>query len=109
MKKMLLSGVSLLIFLGFIGCANYGATVKINTLYNKVNDMQQSIVSLEKEVKRLNAKILEIKGPPTADLATLQERIEEVNDNYRVLATEISKIQEKVGITPMDTAPPQAK
>ena len=109
MKKIILAGVGLLIYLASMGCTNYATTRRVNALYDKVNDMQMSIVSLEKEVKRLNEKLLEIKGPPTADLATLQERIEQVNDNYRVLATEIAKVQEKVGMTPIDTAPPSAK
>jgi len=109
MKKIILTGVGLLVFLASMGCTNYATTRRVNALYDNVNDMQTTIVSLEKEVKRLNEKLLEIKGPPTADLAALQERIEEVNDNYRVLASEIAKVQEKVGMTPMDTAPPKAK
>ena len=109
MKKMILTGVGLLVFLASMGCTNYATTRRVNALYDNVNDMQMSIVSLEKEVKRLNEKLLEIKGPPTADLATLQERIEQVNDNYRVLATEIAKVQEKVDMMPMDAAPPKAK
>lgn len=71
--------------------------------------MQSELSDIDKELQRLNEKILEIKGPPTADLGALQVRIEQVNDQYRILATEIAKVQEKIGMTPMDTAPPKAK
>ena len=92
-----------------ISCTNQQTIRRVNALYDKVNTIQTSINTMELELKKLNDKILEIKGPPTADLATLQARIEQVNDQYRILAKEIAKVQGKIGMTPMDTTPPKAK
>ncbi len=109
MKRIVLLISGVLVLLTAAGCTNYAVTRRVDALYTKINEMQTSITDLEKEVKRLNDKLLAIQGPPTADLSALQKRIEQVNDQYRILATEIAKLQEKAGFKPMDTAPPKAK
>lgn len=109
MKKILLLTGWVFLLLASLGCANYATTRRVNALYEKVNDMQSSIIALEKRVKELNAKILEIKGPPTADLATLEERINEINEQYIRLAKELIKVQQKAGVAPMELVPPSYK
>ncbi|MBD3286699.1 hypothetical protein GF338_10225 [candidate division WOR-3 bacterium] len=109
MKKIIYILIAFLVFLGPLGCTNQKTVRRLNALYDEVNTIQKEISDVNKELKELNQKILDIKGPPTADLRTLQDRIEQVNDQYRNLATEIAKVQEKIGMTPMDTAPPKSK
>jgi uncharacterized coiled-coil protein SlyX len=109
MKKIPLCILTCFLVISTFSCTNYSTTRRVDALYTKVNEMQTSIIALDKEVKRLNERLLAIQGPPTADLATLQKRIEEVNDQYRILATEIAKLQEKAGMKPIDTAPPKSK
>jgi|GEM_PF-5169133 len=109
MKKIIFLVIASIIVLAPLGCSNQQTVRRLNAMTDKVNTMQKELTEVNKELKELNQKILDIKGPPTADLGTLQERIEQVNDQYRILAKEIAKVQEKVGMTPMDTAPPKSK
>lgn len=106
---MLLVGVGLVVFLGSIGCANYGTTAKVNTLYNKVNDMNMRLVELEKNLKKLDARLNELKNPPGAELVDLKQRIEQINEQYIHLAGELSKTQVKVGVKPIEVTPPTSK
>ncbi len=105
--SLVLSGLGLLII--SVGCTNYSVVRKVDALTNKYNEMQTQLIALDKKIEKTNEMILAIKGPPTADLATLQERIDVINEQYRKLAEQIVELQKKAGVKPAELLPPSFK
>lgn len=109
MKKILIWGLLGCLFLSSLGCVSYGTARRVNALYDQVNQMQLQLNRLEKRTEELNAKILELKGPPTAELRTLQEAVNKIEESYIHLARELAETQQKVGIPPMEVLPSKTK
>lgn len=105
MKRYLWSIIGGLCLLALAGCVNNSTTRRLNALYDTVNEMRTDMVELEDKIEELNTKLREIEGPPTAEVAVLQESVEGMNRLYFDLAEEVIAIQESLGLPPMETLP----
>jgi prefoldin subunit 5 len=109
MKKIILLTLGVSLLLLPVGCVNKSLNRRVNALYDTVNQMNQDMVEIKKDIRDINQQIKELEGPDIASLQTLGERIDEINGQYIRLANEIVKVQQKVGMTTMEVAPPSYK
>ncbi len=105
MKKVLWGIGGAVLLLVITGCVSNQTTRRLNALYEKVNEMQTDMVGLEDKIDEINERLRDIQGPPVAELQTMQENVEYINELYVGLAEEIIQIQERLGMTPMETLP----